>query len=144
MAPDINAEHSFFSIALHVHPEVVCEGWRYRKHSESARTRDEVSGTVSVSNQHVISIHAQNDELFIGLESESPKFVKIDWRSIVTFTKNITHALVSSLDELWLLAAHPVAKCLSPEEVALCVVRYKGAFDVVSDNLVVIDLDSDV
>jgi len=72
-----------------------------------------VSGTVSVSNQHVISIHAQNDELLIGLESESPKLVKIDWRSIVTLTKNITHALVSSLDELWLLAAHPVAKCLS-------------------------------
>ena len=47
-----------------------------------------MSGTVSVSNQHVISIHAQNDELFIGLESESPKFVKIDWRSIVTLTKN--------------------------------------------------------
>ena len=26
MAPDINAEHSFFSIALHVHPEVVFKG----------------------------------------------------------------------------------------------------------------------
>jgi hypothetical protein len=26
MAPDIDAEHSFFSIALHVHPEVVFKG----------------------------------------------------------------------------------------------------------------------
>ena len=26
MASDINAEHSFFSIALHVHPEVVFKG----------------------------------------------------------------------------------------------------------------------
>jgi hypothetical protein len=119
MAPDINAEHSFFSIALHVHPEVVFKGCaRGGGIGSIQRALElvyEVSGTVSVSNQHVISIHAQNDELFIGLESESPKFVKIDWRSIVTLTKNITHALVSSLDELWLLAAHPVAKCLSPE-----------------------------
>ena len=45
----------------------MCEGWRYRKHSETLELVDEVSGTVSVSNQHVISIHAQNDELFIGL-----------------------------------------------------------------------------
>ncbi len=29
-------------------------------------------------------------------------------------------------------------------EVALCAVQYKGALDVVSDNLVVLDLDSDV
>ena len=29
-------------------------------------------------------------------------------------------------------------------EVALCAVRYKGALDVVSDNLVVVNLDSDV
>ncbi len=29
-------------------------------------------------------------------------------------------------------------------EVALCVVRYKGALDVVSDNLVVVNFDSDV
>jgi hypothetical protein len=57
----------------------VCEGWKYRKHSESAlELVDEVPGTVSVSNQHVISIHAQNDELLIGLENESAKFVKID------------------------------------------------------------------
>ena len=29
-------------------------------------------------------------------------------------------------------------------DVALCAVRYKGALDVVSDNLVVVNLDSDV
>ena len=29
-------------------------------------------------------------------------------------------------------------------EVALCAVRHKGALDVVSDNLVVVNLDSDV
>jgi hypothetical protein len=52
---------------------------------------------------------------FIGLESESAKFVKIDWRSIITLTKNITHALVSRLNELWLLTAQSVAKRLRPE-----------------------------
>ena len=119
MAPDINAENSVFSITLHVHPEILFEG-RARGGGIGSIQRalelvDEVPDTVSVGNQHVISIHAQNDELFIGIESESATLVKIDWRSIITLTKNITHALVSSLDELRLLAAHPVAKRLSPE-----------------------------
>jgi hypothetical protein len=35
-----------------------------------------VPGTVSVSNQHVISIHAQNDELFIGLEGMGRTFAE--------------------------------------------------------------------
>jgi hypothetical protein len=80
----------------------VCEGGGIGSIQRAFELVYEVPGTVSVSNQHVISIHAQNVELLIGLESESAKFVKIDWRSIVTSrnTKNITHALVSSLDEL--------------------------------------------
>ena len=94
MAPDINAEHSFFSIALYVHPEVVFKGCArgggIRSILRVLELVDEVPDTVRVSNQHVISIHAQNDELFMGLESESAKFVKIDWRTIVsTLTKNI-------------------------------------------------------
>ena len=75
MAPDINAENSVFSI------EVVFEGCARGGGIGSIQRAfelDEVPGTVSVGNQHVISIHAQNDELFIGLESQSAKFVKID------------------------------------------------------------------
>ena len=80
MAPDINAEHSFFSIAMHVHPEVVFKGCARGGGIGSIQRALElvyvVPGTVSVSNQHVISIHAQNDELFIGLEGMGRTFAE--------------------------------------------------------------------
>jgi hypothetical protein len=59
MVPDINAQHSFFSIALHVHPEVVFKGCARGGGIGSIQRAlelvDEVPGTVSVSNQHWIT-----------------------------------------------------------------------------------------
>lgn len=76
-------------------------------------------GAVSEGNEHVISVFAQNDELLIWLETELTKLVKVDRRSIVTLPKDITRALVSSLSELRLPAAHPVAIRLIPERLFL-------------------------
>ena len=65
--------------------------------------------------------------------------MKHPWRSESTTLKN---DLGSGDERCWKRGVCVTA--LTVWEVALCAVRYKGALDVVSDNLVVVDLDSDV